>query len=51
MHVLKMNPIATGHFGIKWHNMAKPAMNNWLMKGNVRFVEILMVSKFSNIMN
>ena len=38
-------------FGIKWHNMAKPAMNDWLMKGTVRFVEKKMVSKFSNIMN
>ena len=26
-------------FGIKWHNMAKPAMNVWLMKATVRFVE------------
>ena len=38
-------------FGIERHNMAKPAMNDWLMKGNVRFVEKEMVSKFSNIMN
>ena len=30
-------------FGIKGHNMAEHAMNDWLMKGTV--------SKFSNIMN
>ena len=26
-------------FGIKWHSMAEPAINDWLMKGTVRFVE------------
>ena len=31
--------------------MAEPAMNYWLLKGIVRFVEMLIVSKFSNIMN
>ena len=31
--------------------MAEPAMNEWLMKGTVQFDEMLMVSKFSNIMN
>ena len=31
--------------------MAEPAMNDWLMKGTVRFVEMLMVSKFSIVMN
>ena len=32
--------------------MAEPAMNDWLMKGTVRFVEMYMVSKCSNmIMN
>ena len=24
---------------IKWRNMAEPAMNDWLMKGTVRFEE------------
>ena len=32
-------------------NMAEHAMNDWLMKGTVRFIEMKMVSKFSNIMN
>ena len=27
-------------FGIKWHIMAEPAMNDWLMKRTVRFVEM-----------
>ena len=27
-------------FGIKWHNMTKPSMNDWPMKGTVRFVEM-----------
>ena len=27
-------------FGTKLHNMAKPAMNDWLMKGTVRCVEM-----------
>ena len=27
-------------FGIKKHNMAEPAMNAWLMKGTVPFVEM-----------
>ena len=27
-------------FGIKWHNMAEPAMSDRLMKGPVRFVEM-----------
>ena len=27
-------------FGIKWHNMAESAMNDWLMKGTVQFVEM-----------
>ena len=31
--------------------MAEPAMNDWHMKGTVRFVEMQMVSKYSNIMN
>ena len=35
-----MNPIATSHFGIKRHNMVEPAMNDWLMKGTVPFVEM-----------
>ena len=35
-----MNPIATGHFGIKWHNMTEPAINDWLMKDTVGFDEM-----------
>ena len=35
-----MNPIATGHLAEKNHNMAEPAMNDWLMKGTVPFVEM-----------
>ena len=38
-------------FGIKGHKMAEHAMNDWLMKGTVRFIEMQMVYKFSNIMN
>ena len=48
---IKVEPHRDLSFGIKWHNMAKPAMNDWLMKRTVRFVEKSMVSKFSNIMN
>ena len=35
-----MSPIATGHFAIKRHNIAEPAMNDWLMKDTVPFVEM-----------
>ena len=31
--------------------MAEPAMDDWLMKGTVPFVEMYMASKFSNIMD
>ena len=36
---IKDEPHSDPLFGIKWHNVAKPAMNDWLMKGTVRFVE------------
>ena len=48
---IKDEPHSNQSFGIKWHNMAEPAMNDGLMKGTVRFLEMLMVSKFSNIMD
>ena len=51
MEDIKDEPQSNRSFGIKWHNMAEPAMNDWLIKGTVRFVEMQIVSKFSNIMN
>ena len=36
---IKDEPHSDPSFGIKWHNMVKPAINDWLMKGTVRFVE------------
>ena len=36
---IKDEPHSDPSFGIIWHNMAKPAINDWLMKGAVRFVE------------
>ena len=38
-------------FSIKWHYMAKPAMNAWHMKGTVQFRKKQIITKFSNIMN
>ena len=35
-----MKPMAIGHFGIKRHNMAEHAMNDWLMNGTARFIEL-----------
>ena len=35
-----MNLIATGHFVIKKLIMAEPAMNDWLVKGTVPFMEM-----------
>ena len=35
---IKDEPHSDRSFGIKWHNMAEPAMNDWLMEGTVRFV-------------
>ena len=37
---IKDEPHSDRSFGIKWHNMAEHAINDWLMKGTVRFVEI-----------
>ena len=37
---IKDGPHSDRSFGIKLHNMAEPAMNDCLMKGTVRFVEI-----------
>ena len=48
---IKDEPHSDPSFGEKWHCMAKPAMNDWLMKGTIRCVEKYMVSKFSNIIN
>ena len=45
----KDEPHSDWSFGIKCHNMTEPAMNDWLLKDTVRFVEMLIVSKFSNI--
>ena len=36
---IKDEPHSDPSFGIKWHYMAKPAKNDWFMKGTVRFVE------------
>ena len=36
---IKDKPLSDRSFGIKWHNMAEPAMRDWLMIGTVRFVE------------
>ena len=48
MEGIKDEPHSNRSFGIKWHNMAEPAMNDWLTKGTAQFVEMKMVSKFSN---
>ena len=37
---IKDEPYSDRSFGIKWHNMAEPAMNDRLMKGTVRYVEM-----------
>ena len=37
---IKDKPHSDRSFGINWHNMAESAMNDWLMKGTVRFVEM-----------
>ena len=31
---MKDEPHSDLSFGIKWHNMTEPAMNDWLMKGS-----------------
>ena len=41
---IRDEPYSDRSFGMKWHSMAEPAMNDWLMKGTVRNVEMLMVS-------
>ena len=40
MEGIKDEPHSDRSFGIKCLNKAKPAMNDWLMKGTVRFVEM-----------
>ena len=37
---IKDEPLSDRSFGIKWHNIAELAMNDWLMKGTVLFVEM-----------
>ena len=37
---IKDEPHSNRSFGIKWHNMAEPPMNDWLIKVTVRFVEM-----------
>ena len=32
---IKDEPHSNRSSGIKWHNVAEPAMNDWLMKGTV----------------
>ena len=36
----KDEPHSDRSFGIKWHNIPIPAMNDWLMKGPVQFLEM-----------
>ena len=37
---IKDEPHSDRPFDIKWHNMAEPAMNDWGIKGTVRFEEM-----------
>ena len=37
---MKDEPYGDRSFGIKWHNMAEPAINDWIIEGTVRFVEM-----------
>ena len=36
---IKDETLSDQSFGIKGHNMAEHAMNDWLMKGTVRFIK------------
>ena len=37
---IKSEPHSSRSLGMKRHNMAESAMNDWLMRGHVRFVDM-----------